>query len=43
MPGKGPEAARKRMYQSDTEKSIIVMCNRVENKLYWLEAKKKKA
>jgi hypothetical protein len=34
-------AGRKCRCQSDTEKSIIVMCNRVENELYRPEAQEK--
>jgi hypothetical protein len=33
---KGLEAARKYIYHSDTGNSTIVMCNKIENKLYRL-------
>jgi hypothetical protein len=37
-PLKGLEASRKYINQFDTKNNIIVMCNKVENKLYRLRA-----
>jgi hypothetical protein len=39
---KGLEAARKCIHQSDNEKNITVMCNKVENGIYRLRAQGEK-
>jgi hypothetical protein len=39
---KGMEAARKYMYQCDTENWITVMCNKVENEFADWECKEKR-
>jgi hypothetical protein len=39
---KGLEASRKYINQFDTKNNIIVMCNKVENKLYRLRAQEEK-
>jgi hypothetical protein len=41
-PLKGLEAARKYIHQFDTKNSIIVMCNKLESKLYRLRAQGEK-